>query len=100
MKLKRSSQPSSSSVAESYGFHQRCIQAEDPHARPFARASRTISRPVPPVAPKQEPSCSISIFIGVNVAVIVLWEASDRVCDKRQMALLPICCPLWSAKDI
>jgi hypothetical protein len=35
----------------------------------------------------------ISIFIGVNVAVIVLWEASDRVCDKRQMALLPILLP-------
>jgi hypothetical protein len=30
---------------------------------PFARASRTISRPVPPIEPKQEPSCSISIFI-------------------------------------
>jgi hypothetical protein len=25
--------------------------------------ARTISSPVPPVAPKQEPSCSISIFM-------------------------------------
>src|ERR1700722_1924362 len=46
---------------------------------PFAGASRTISRPVPPVAPKQEPSCSISIFIGVNVAVhavTAFWAAA------------------------
>jgi hypothetical protein len=31
----------------------------------FARASRTISRPLPPVAAKQEPLYLISIFIGV-----------------------------------
>ena len=50
---------------------------------PFARASRTISRPVPPVAPKQEPSCSISILIGVNVAVhavTAFWAAAKTSC--------------------
>jgi hypothetical protein len=35
---------------------------------PFARRSRTISRPVPPVHPNLDPSRSISIF-GVSVAV-------------------------------
>src|SRR6202041_1461285 len=46
---------------------------------PFARASRTISRPLPPVASKQEPLYLISIFIGVNVAVhavTALWAAA------------------------
>lgn len=28
-----------------------------------------IGRPVPPVAPKKEPACSISLFIGVKLAV-------------------------------
>jgi hypothetical protein len=45
----------------------------------FAKESQTISSPVPPVATKQEPSCSISIFIGVNVAVqavTAFWAAA------------------------
>ena len=46
---------------------------------PFAWASRTISRPLPPVAPTQEPLCLNSIFIDVNVvihAVTAFWAAA------------------------
>ncbi|MES0039668.1 hypothetical protein NKJ74_31350 [Mesorhizobium sp. M0046] len=33
-------------------------------------------------------------------ALIVLWEASDRVYGKRLKALLPILLPRWNAMDI
>jgi hypothetical protein len=37
---------------------------------------------------------------AVGAALIVLWEASDRVCGKRLKALLPFCCLLSHAMDI
>ena len=37
---------------------------------------------------------------AARAALIVLWEASDRVCGKRLKALVPILLRLWSAMDI
>ena len=37
---------------------------------------------------------------AVRAALIVLWEASDRVCGKRLRRCCRFCCPPWSAMGI
>jgi len=58
---------------------------------PFARASRTIRRPLPPDAPKQEPLCLISILIGGSDAVhavTAFWAAAKTSRGRRARYVL------------
>src|SRR5260370_31202152 len=62
---------------------------------PFAKASRRSAVRFRPLHPKQEPSCSISIFIGVNVAVHAVTAFSAAAKTSRA-AVAPAPCSLPS----
>src|SRR5215210_3963856 len=48
----------------------------------------------PPIAKPQQKRQRASLYDeAARAAIIVLWEASDRVCGKRLKALLPILLP-------
>ncbi len=54
-----------------------------------------------PIAKRRQTRARPSLYDeAVRAVLIVLWEASDRVCGKRLRALLPILLPALECMDI
>lgn len=58
-----------------------------------------VLRSTSPLIPEPRPPRSRVYDEPVREALVILWEASDRICGKRLKALVPLLLPRWRSMD-